>query len=98
VAGERRHVDDPAPSALDHGRQRGVRELHDRQHVQADLPCFGLAGKLGELAVRAHPGVVDEEIDGRLGGLEPRLDHCQSLLRGQVGGENLDLAAVLLLE
>ena len=75
-----------------------MRQLHDRQHVQTDLPALGLARELGELAVRAHPRVVDEEVDRRLGGLEPRLDHRHPLLRSQVGGENLDRGPVLLLE
>ncbi len=98
VAGERRHIDDPAPSPLDHRRQRGVRELHDRQHVETDYPCLGLSRELGELAEGPHTGVVDEEVDRRLGGLEPRLDHRHPLLRDQVGGEDLDCGAVLLLE
>jgi hypothetical protein len=98
VARERGHIDDPAPASLDHRRQRGVRELHDRQHVETNFPGLGLSREIGELAVGPHTGVVDEEIHGRLRRLEPRLDHSQPLLRGQVARKHLDRGAVLLLE
>jgi hypothetical protein len=75
-----------------------VTELEDRDHVQADLPGLGLARQLGELAVRAHPRVVDEEVDRRLRRLEASFDHRRALLRGQIGREDLDVRAVLLLE
>jgi len=50
-------------ASFDHRSQRRMRELHERQHIQADLRALTIERRLVETACRAEPGVVDEQLD-----------------------------------
>ena len=67
LARGRGHVDDPAPAAPRHLRDRGPHEPHRRHHVDLPHRLPLLVGERRDRPHLAHAGAVDEHVDG----LEP---------------------------
>ena len=72
-----------------HCRRGGVCQPHERDDVELDLARLSCEVEFGELAVRAVPRVVDQQVDG----LSTRLDGRE--LRGvsEIRGQHLALRA-----
>jgi hypothetical protein len=51
------------PAAFDHAREHGLDRVHSAKHVDLDQALDGLDAGRGERAVRADPGVGDEDVD-----------------------------------